>query len=98
MAAATVKTLIAVGGVTFVGYVVMRTTTPDKEKMISMLPPEMVTKEKMKLIEEQNERVFASLKRTMNSNEPVWKLKEAEIMQNKDKIIHPVNGPIETKK
>lgn len=63
-----------------------------------MLPPEMVTKEKMKLIEEQNERVFASLKRSMNSNDPVWKLKEAEIMQNKDKIIHPVRSTTEAKK
>lgn len=43
----------------------------------------MVTEKKLKEIQAQNKAIFASLKRTMNSNDPVWKLKEAEAVDGR---------------
>ena len=73
-----IKACVALGGITFAGWVLMVSTSPDKEEMMKRLPPELVTDEKLREVNEQNERIFASLKRTMESNEPIWKMKNID--------------------
>ena len=38
-----------------------------------MLPPELVTPERIKQTEEQNKLVFDALQKSMASNDPIWK-------------------------
>ena len=70
------KAMAILGGVTFGGYLLMKFLTPDKETIMKRLPAEMTSEKRLKEIELENEKIFASLKRTMNSNEPIWKLEK----------------------
>lgn len=83
MLKALAKGTIAFVGVMGAGYLLMVKTSPSKEEMMKRLPPHYVTDAKMKEIEKQNELVFDQLKRAMNSDEPVWKMKENPLEKNK---------------
>lgn len=48
-----------------------------------MLPADMVTQDKLKEIEEQNRRLFSSLKEAANSDEPIWKINMKQLTDSK---------------
>lgn len=52
---------------------------------LQRLPPEKVTPEALSKTEKRNQLIFDSLKETMNSDEPVWKL-QAKVQEMQKKM------------
>lgn len=54
---------------------------------LQRLPPEKVTPEALRKVEKQNQEIFNSLKETMKSDEPIWKM-ESKINQKMKDLPH----------
>lgn len=58
-----------------VGYLLMKLTVPDKDKLMEKMSEDLTDQSRLKKIEHQNQQLMRVIQKNIASSDPVWKLK-----------------------